>query len=207
VPPPDRSVSGSSAASAAAAGVVRVRGLACGLGVEGSGWIAAPGVVVTNAHVVAGVDRPLVDRHGGRARRGRVVYFDAKDDLALIRVPGLVGKPLALAEPMQGLSGALLGYPQNGPLRATPVRLGATLQIVGRDAYGRFPTTRKVTTLRGAIRSGNSGGPVVDADGAVVATAFARRVGSDGGYGVPSAAVARALSRMGGAVASECVER
>jgi S1-C subfamily serine protease len=206
VPPPDRSVTASSVASRAGMSVVRITGVACGLGVEGSGWIAAPGLVVTNAHVVAGIRNPTVDRHRGTPHTGVVVHFDAKNDVALVRVKGLRGAALALGAPVIGQPAALLGYPENGALTSTPVRVGKTLKIVGRDAYGRFPISRTVTTLRGAIRSGNSGGPIVDAKGNVVATAFARRTGANGGYGVPAAVVQQAVDRARTMrVASSCV--
>jgi S1-C subfamily serine protease len=208
VPPPDRSVARSSAARAAAGSVVRITGVACGLGVEGSGWIAAPGLVVTNAHVVAGIRSPAVDRHNGKPRRASVVHFDATNDLALLRVPGLAGVALGVGTAVAGRPAALLGYPENGALTSTPVRVGKTVKIVGRDAYGRFPTSRTVTTVRGAIRSGNSGGPIVDAGGNVVATAFARRAGAEGGFGVPSEVVVKALASARTApVRTTCVKR
>ena len=87
---------------------------------EGSGWIIRPGVVVTNAHVVAGIPLPLVDRGGGKAVRGEVVAFDAANDVALVRADGLDGRPLRLAEAGRGTAGALLGFPLNGPFVVTP---------------------------------------------------------------------------------------
>jgi hypothetical protein len=115
---------------------------------------------------------------------------------------------LRLVDAKRGTAGALLGFPGNGPYAETPVRIGKNVPIIGRDAYGRFPTSRVVTTVRGTIRSGNSGGPIVDASGGVISTVFARRVGSDGGYGVPTAFVRAALARAGSrSVHSACVER
>ena len=95
-------------------------GIACGLGVEGSGWIARPGLVVTNAHVVAGIDTPRVDSIGGGIFDARVVVFDSANDVAVLRVPGLQARPLELAEPARGTAVALVGYPENGPLQRTP---------------------------------------------------------------------------------------
>jgi S1-C subfamily serine protease len=193
---------------AAEESVVRVQGIACGLGVEGSGWIVRRGLVVTNAHVVAGVSSPLVDRRDGTGRHGRVVAFDAENDLALVRVPGLEGRPLRLASPDHGETAALLGFPLNGPYRATPVRLGNTARLAARDAYGRVQVGRRVVGLRGDVRSGNSGGPVVDADGRVVATAFARRaVAADEGYAVPNNEVLDALANVGRPLRTACVVR
>jgi S1-C subfamily serine protease len=207
VPQPDALIVRDPDVAAARASVLRITGFACGLGIEGSGWIAAPGLVVTNAHVVAGVDTPRVDRRDGRFRDASVVYFDARNDLAVLRVGGLDGRPLPLAEPARGVNVAVLGFPQNGPYRAIPARLGATVTSVGRDAYGRFPVPRTVTTMRGVVRSGNSGGPAVDAAGRVRTTVFARRAGGDGGYGVPVEQIREALANADRPLRTDCVER
>jgi uncharacterized membrane protein required for colicin V production len=206
---PDPSVLGAAGINASARSVVRVVGYACGLGIEGSGWVAGPGLVVTNAHVVAGVNAPRVERNGGGALlKATVVSFDRTNDVAVLRVPGLRAPALRLLDAGQGTAGALLGYPGNGPYTETPVRIGKNVPIIGRDAYGRFPTSRVVTTVRGTIRSGNSGGPIVDPQGRVIATVFALRRGSDGGYGVPTAFVRAALARSGTrTLHSACVER
>jgi hypothetical protein len=169
----------------AAQSVVRVTGHACGLGIEGSGWIVRPGYVVTNAHVVAGVDHPTVDRRNGRAWAATVVAFDPKKDLAVLRVRGLGGRPLELAAPTRDTAVVVLGYPENLSLRAAAGRLGSTSPTFVRDAYGRFPVAREVTPMRVDILPGNSGGPAVDGDGRVRAVVFARRAGSRGGFGIP----------------------
>jgi len=208
VPPPDPAVLDTDGVNAAALSVVRVIGDACGLGIEGSGWVAGPGLVVTNAHVVAGMKDPRVDRNDGDLLAARVVSFDRHNDIAVLRVRGLDAHPLRLADPTESLPAALLGYPGNGPYVETPVRVGRVVPIVGRDAYGTFPTSRLVVTFRGAVHSGNSGGPVVDAGGRVVTTAFARRAGTDGGYGVPTEIVRRALARAGDlAIETPCLDR
>ena len=118
---------------------MRVIGYACGLGIEGSGWVAAPGLVVTNAHVVAGIDTPHVDRNDGVLLDARVVSFDRINDIAVLRVAGLTARPLRLADAVEGTPGGLLGYPGNGPYTETAVRVGRVVQIVGRDAYGTLP--------------------------------------------------------------------
>ncbi len=208
VDPPSSAVLDSAGVNAAALSVVRVIGYACGLGVEGSGWVAAPGLVVTNAHVVAGIDKPRVDRNDGVLLDARVVSFDKVNDVAVLRVAGLKASPLRLAGAVEGTPGGMLGYPGNGPYTETAVRVGRTVQIVGRDAYGHFPTPRRVTTIRGTIRSGNSGGPVVDAQGRVITTVFAQRAGTDGGYGVPTGIVRAAIARAGTeALETSCVDR
>jgi len=115
---------------------------------------------------------------------------------------------LRLADAVTGTPGGLLGYPGNGPYTETAVRLGRVVQIVGRDAYGNFPISRRVTTIRGSIRSGNSGGPVVDAQGRVITTVFAQRVGTNGGYGVPTSVVRDAIAGAGvKALETPCTDR
>jgi S1-C subfamily serine protease len=190
----------------ASRGVVKIQGIACGLGVEGSGWIARDGVVVTNAHVVAGQDDTTVQLGGtGPKLSARVVVFDSHDDIAILRVAGLGGRALPIAsEPRNGASGAILGFPENGPYDVRAGRVGATRQVLTQDAYGNGPVQRAIVTLRGTVRPGNSGGPLVDARGRVAATVFAAtRGGTPGGYGVPNSVVERDLRQAGdGAVST-----
>ncbi len=185
--------------------VVRVLGTACGLGVQGSGWVAADGVVVTNAHVVAGQDDTTVQVEGeGDRIDAEAIWFDSRNDLAVLSVPGLPELPaLGLnggAE--QGTSAAILGFPNNGPYDVQPGRLGQTSTVVTQDAYGRGPVRRSITSLRGLVRSGNSGGPMVDGRGRVVTTIFAATVqdGGNSGFGVPDSIVSDALAQAGGTV-------
>ncbi len=198
VAPPSRAVLGTPGVRTAAPSVVRILGTACGLGIEGSGWVAAPGYVVTNAHVVAGEQDTVVQAPGDGAgsRPASLVRLDVRDDVAVLRVAGLAAAPLALApDPASGTAGAILGYPLDGPFDVEAGRIGATRSVISQDAYGRGPIRRSVTPLRGRVRSGNSGGPVVDAQGQVLATVFAATTsGPPGGYGVPNAVVADALA-------------
>ena len=197
VAPPEKGIATDPDVVRAAKSVVRVTGIACGLGVEGSGWVARPGLVVTNAHVVAGIQKPRVDLPDGNAFASSVVAFDATNDLAVLRVPGLRVPALALATPDRSIPVALVGYPQNGPLTRTPARLGGTADVISRDAYGRGPVQRQMTTIRGAVRPGSSGGPGVDAQGHVRTTVFARRPRETGGYGIPSDLVRKVLAEAG----------
>ena len=200
VPPPNRRILRDGDVQDARNSVVRVLGTACGLSVQGSGWVAAPGVVVTNAHVVAGEDDTTVKLNGGDELDAQATVFDPHNDVAVLRVSGLGAPPLALRlEPPSGEQVAILGYPKNGPFRAEPGRLGETRTVISQDAYGNGPVQRRITSLRGRIRSGNSGGPAVDATGGVVATLFAATTsGKAGGFGVPSGIVRAALRRAGG---------
>jgi len=204
---PDPAIARDPEIAAARSSVVRVRGFACGLGVEGSGWIVRKGFVVTNAHVVAGIDTPVVDRDDGKLTKATVVSFDANNDVAILRAPGLKGRTLPFGNPQRGATAAILGFPLDGPYVVTPARLGGTARVAARDAYGRVNVGRTVVGFRGDVNSGNSGGPVVDQDGYVVATVFARRQGSTDGFGVPNDAVQSALSNVGPKVRTACVER
>jgi S1-C subfamily serine protease len=179
---------------------VRVSSIACGYGVEGSGWVAAPDLVVTNAHVVAGETITRVQPGGtGPDYRAEVALFDDKNDIAILRVAGLGLDPIPLAGPRVGEATAVLGFPENGPLDIRPARTGATRRVISGDAYNRGPVERTVTGFRVYVRPGNSGGPVVNGDGEAVATVFASRAESnDSGYGIPSQLVQRRLAAATG---------
>jgi len=202
VPPPDPALLDDPGVRRARASVLRVTGSACGLGISGSAWVARPNVAVTNAHVVAGMKDARVHRADGSTLDADVVAFDARNDVAVLRVAGLGARPLPLVEPDEGTAVAILGYPENGPFTATAGRIGQTGNILTDDAYGRGPVSRRITTLRGVVRRGNSGGPAVDAQGRVQATIFAARVGSAAGYGVPAGIVRAALGGAGTATVS-----
>jgi S1-C subfamily serine protease len=196
---PTRRVLASRGVRAARPSVVRVYGTACGLGVEGSGWVAAPQLVVTNAHVVAGEADTTVQIGGsGSGRQADVVRFDPHDDIAILRVPGLALRRLAVApHSPSGTSAAILGYPLDGPFDAEPGRIGQTETVRTQNAYGEGHVQRSITALRGRVRPGNSGGPMVDAHGRVVATVFASITGTRraGGFAVPNALVERQLAK------------
>ena len=199
---PDSAIARDPQVRGAARSVVKVLGTACGLGVQGSGWVAGDGVVVTNAHVVAGQDDTTVQLQGeGPRHDADAIWFDTKNDLAILSVSGVRGAPaLPLnvgAEP--GVSAAVLGFPQNGPYDVQPGRVGQTRSVISQDAYGRGPVRRRITSLRGLVRSGNSGGPMVDGRGRVVTTIFAAATGSGSGtgFGVPDTIVQEALRSAG----------
>ena len=182
--PPDRRVLSSAGARVARASVVRITASACGLGIEGSGWVAKPHLVVTAAHVIAGAHGILADGH-----RAQALVVDRAHDVAVLRVPALRAAPLTLVDPHAGDAVAILGYPEDGPFDARAGRIGSTADVLLNGAL------REVTAVRGLIRHGNSGGPAVDADGRVESTIFAARVGGGAGYGIPAAPVREAIAR------------
>jgi S1-C subfamily serine protease len=208
VAPPDPSVLRQPGVRRAVPSVVRVLGTACGLGVSGSGWVVGPGLVVTNAHVVAGQTDTVVDTAASPPLPARAVAFDTRNDVAVLRVSGDLSAPsLEQAEPRTGSAVAVLGYPENGPLAVRPGRVGRTATVLSEDAYGRGPVSRRITALRVEVRRGNSGGPVVDAAGRVVGTVFASRVDGVAGYAVPPNVVSDVIGRArGGPVSTgDCV--
>ena len=202
VPAPTRRILASAGVRAARHSVVRVFGTACGLGVEGSGWVVAPGLVITNAHVVAGeLDTQIQIDGVGPGHPARVLLFDTRNDIAVLQVPGLSLRPLTLApDPKPGTATAILGYPLDGAFDAEPGRLGQTETADTQDAYGVGHVQRMITALRGRVRPGNSGGPMVDGRGQVVATVFAALTGTPraGGFAVPDALVRKDLRRVRG---------
>jgi S1-C subfamily serine protease len=181
----------------AARSVVRVDGTACGLAIEGSGWVAEPDVVVTNAHVVAGETDTTVEVDGvSPSLPAEAIAFEPQHDLAVLRVPELDLPSLGFAPSTpSGTPGAILGYPENGPFDVQPGRIGVTQTVITQNAYGEGPVSRLLTPLRGLVRPGNSGGPLVDVDGRVLTTVFAATVDSRvrGGYGVANETVASVL--------------
>jgi S1-C subfamily serine protease len=197
VEPPDPRLLRRPGVRAAAPSVVRVVGVACGLSVSGSGWLAAPRLVVTAAHVVAGQDETTVETARARVQ-ATAVAFDPRNDLAVLRLSRELGaSPLRLGDADSGEAVVILGYPEGGPFTAVPGRIGRTTTVISDDAYGRGPVARTITSLAGRVRQGNSGGPAVNAQGEVETTVFAARIGSQGGFGVPPQLVREALEDAG----------
>lgn len=192
--PPGQAIGGDPEVLAAGDSVVRVLSTACGLGIEGSGWAAAPGLIVTNAHVIAGADDTTVTTQDGAELEATAVYYSPADDLALLRVGADVPVLPTSSERPNGADAAVLGYPENGPYSLAPARIGETRTTVSEDSYGHGPIDRTITSLGGSVRSGNSGGPLVDARGRVVGTVFAATTsGPPGGFAIPSELVKGAL--------------
>jgi S1-C subfamily serine protease len=178
--------------------VVRVLSTACGLGVEGSGWAVRPNLIVTNAHVVAGADDTTVTTQSGVELEATAVYYEPANDLALLRIDSKLPTLPITSEREVGASAAVLGYPENGPYTVTPARIGETRDTISEDSYGRGPIERTITALGGDVRSGNSGGPLLDGQGEVVGVVFAATTGGlAGGFAVPAEEVLEAIHRAG----------
>lgn len=177
VDPPDRMDFTDPVVQRVRSSVVRIDGQApsCSRALEGSGFVATPGRVVTNAHVVAGTRSVQVTVEGTKKYAAQVVYFDAQTDVAVLNVPGLQAKPLRIvfngAEP--GDSGFALGYPGGGPLTLSSSRVRShQSNLEGRNIYRDATVRRDVYLLRAQVRGGNSGGPLLDREGNVVGVIF-----------------------------------
>jgi S1-C subfamily serine protease len=183
------------AQEAASASTVRIAAAGCGRGVTGSGVVVAPGVVMTNAHVIAG-GRDVEVRNGARTHAAVPVLFDPRTDIAVLVVAGLAAPPLPIAERDVGVGdgAAVIGYPGGGPLVVTPAAVISRQRAVGRDIWGTDLVRRDVYVLQAAVRSGDSGGPFVDQDGTVLGIVFARSVVQDEvGYALTASEMREAL--------------
>ena len=184
------------ALAAAGPSTVKIVGSGCGGQLNGSGFVAGPGLVVTNAHVIAGVDRPIVEDTAGR-HRATTVVFDPSLDIAVLRTSGLAGRALDLVGTSvdRGTTGAVIGYPGGGGLDAEPGVVLDRFEAVGRDIYNRSLTRRPVYELQSRVRPGNSGGPFVNAEGDVIGLVFSRStLNSSVGYAIPSTEVQSRLT-------------
>lgn len=163
--------------AAAAESIVRISGnaYACGQSQTGTGFVVADDRVVTNAHVVAGTDRPVIEALNGQLLTGTIVYFDAQDDLAVIAVPGLTAAPLKIGViSLPGDKTAIVGYPFGGPITVNAARVELVSTANSPNIYGMDGSPREVYTLAGKVDPGNSGGPLLTLDGDVVGAVFAR---------------------------------
>lgn len=152
---------------------VQVEGPACGRIQEGSGFVAASGIVVTNAHVVAGENETDLLTHDGRRVPATVVHFDPDRDLAVLSAPRLDLAPLPIGDAGPEDIGAVLGHPGGGPLEVSPFLVNDEVEAVGRDLYDRRETRRQVLILASDLAPGDSGAALVNPDGEVVGVAFA----------------------------------
>lgn len=203
VEPPDPSVLASPVAASLQPSVLRISGVApsCQRALEGTGFVVGHERVMTNAHVVAGTDGLTVDTANGPLK-ATVVGFDPSLDIAVLAVPGLTAPviPQAPAEASSGENAIVLGYPGGGRYTASAARVRETIDLTGPNIYRDGSVEREVYTVRGQVRSGNSGGPLVDAEGQVLGVVFGAAVTDDDtGYVLTLDEV---RSRIGAATAS-----
>jgi S1-C subfamily serine protease len=199
---PDESVPAAVAGAAPSVVTILASKPACGVDSEGSGWVVQRGRVVTNAHVVAGASSIVVQESGsGAVDRATLIAFDPSRDLAVLDVTGLNAPALDIGQDLaSGAQAYAVGYPGNGPFTVSPQRVRDQLVARGTDIYQSGSVERSIYSLRGTIRPGNSGGPLLDTSGAVVGVVFARStVDPDTGYALTLAELRPVLSSVGSA--------
>jgi S1-C subfamily serine protease len=183
VAPPNPAVALEPAIAKAAGSVVRVTGDArsCSRRIEGSGFVYVDGRVMTNAHVVAGVRNPQVQVGGtGPLLPATVVVYDPRVDVAVLEVPGLRAKPLAFGAALSPSADAVVaGFPEDGPYQTDAVRVRGAERARGPDIYQDAEVTRQIYAIRGSVQPGNSGGPLLDHDGAVAGVIFGKAINDD----------------------------
>lgn len=196
---PDQGTGSEVAVKDAAESVVKVSGTCSGYGIMGSGWAVGPDTFVTNAHVVAGQDDTRIETHDGQIASATPIAYNPRNDIAILRADIDVPALPALAKARRGTAAAVIGYPNDGPLTITPARAGATRILLADDAYETGPFERLILALRGEVRHGNSGGPLVDSQGRVLGTVFAATTkGPAGGLAIPNRVLARISARASG---------
>jgi S1-C subfamily serine protease len=195
-PPPPR-IAHDPQVQAAAASVLKIRGENdCGRGVEGTGFLYSPTRLMTNAHVVAGVDEPTVIV-GDKEISGTVVYYNEDLDVAVIAVSG-IGRPFLRFDESgaERQAAAVLGYPNDGPYDVQAARIRNEQRLRSPDIYGNGTVIREVFSIRSMVRPGNSGGPLVDKQGEVLGVIFAASVTDNNtGYALTAAQVAESAAR------------
>lgn len=194
--------------------VLQIRGEACNAASFGSGWVVAPELVVTNAHVVAGVNLPLVSTGPNAAAvRSRVVAFDPQRDVAVLYVEGLQRPALRMsALTGHGQPAAIIGYPKGGDLDVEPARIDQLVSYDEPDIYGNGTQPGTTVAFRALVRPGNSGGVLVDDGGAVLGTVTARAVGQRvrAGYAIPNDVIRstiRGIRPSGWVPTGPCLDR
>ncbi len=181
--------------------VVKIRGVAteCQKVLEGSGFVIAPDRVMSNAHVVAGSETVTVQTDG-KTYDATVVSYDPDADISILDVPNLPAKPLVFADKLAktGTDAVVMGYPGGGDFVATPARVREVIELNGPDIYRTTTVTREVYTIRGTVRQGNSGGPMINRDGKVLGVVFGAAVDdADTGFVLTAEEVARQLAKIG----------
>ncbi|MGW3075065.1 MULTISPECIES: MarP family serine protease [unclassified Kitasatospora] len=203
---PDPALAASPAVARARQSLVKVVGTAtsCGKTLEGSGFVFAPHRVMTNAHVVGGVNEPTVQIGGvGQLYDATVVRYDWQRDIAVLDVPKLNAPALAFAgEAKTNDSAIVAGFPENGAFNVQPARIRGRIQANGPDIYHRGQVVRDVYSVRSVVRQGNSGGPLLTPDGEVYGVVFAKSLDSaDTGYVLTASEVREDVEQGGAATA------
>ena len=198
---PDASLADSIAVANARPSVVKIRGIAqaCQKVLEGTGFVIAPNRVMSNAHVVAGSDSVTVEADG-QSYEGSVVSYDPNEDISILDVPNLPLRPLVFAQQPAntGADAVVLGYPGGGDFVATPARIREIIELNGPDIYRTTTVNREVYTIRGTVRQGNSGGPMINRDGQVLGVVFGAAVDdNDTGFVLTANEVSRQLAKIG----------
>ena len=177
VAPPNADTTAQPAIATALDSVVKVEGTAieCNTRLTGSGFVVGPDLIITNAHVVAGITNPTVRIKGkGKSFEGSVIYFDPADDVALIRTSGIPSGALRISQTLSRSDDAVVaGFPDGGPLALIPARVRSVSETSGIDIYGKNPVTREIYTLSADIKKGDSGAPMLALDGSVAGLIFA----------------------------------
>ena len=198
---PDAALAADPVVAATRPSVLKIRGVAtsCQKVLEGSGFVVAPNRVMSNAHVVAGSETVSVDA-GGTSYDATVVSYDPNADISILDVPGLPSAPLQfdMQEAPSGTDAVVMGYPGGGEFTATPGRIREIIQLNGPDIYHTTTVTREVYTIRGTVRQGNSGGPLIDRDGKVLGVVFGAAVDdADTGFVLTANEVAKQMAKVG----------
>ncbi|KDE99472.1 serine protease [Mycolicibacterium aromaticivorans JS19b1 = JCM 16368] len=198
---PDASLADSLVVGNARASVVKIRGVApgCQKVLEGTGFVIAPNRVMSNAHVVAGSESVTVEAEG-QTYDATVVSYDPNEDISILDVPNLPQRPLVFADQpaKSGTDAVVLGYPGGGDFAATPARVRETIELNGPDIYRTTTVNREVYTIRGTVRQGNSGGPMINRAGQVLGVVFGAAVDdNDTGFVLTANEVSRQLAKIG----------
>jgi S1-C subfamily serine protease len=198
---PDAALAADAVVAATRPSVVKIRGMApgCQKVLEGSGFVVAPNRVMSNAHVVAGSESVTVETDG-QTYDAFVVSYDPNADISILDVPNLPSPPLAFVDTpaATGTDAVVMGYPGGGDFLATPARVREIIELNGPDIYRTTTITREVYTIRGTVRQGNSGGPMINRGGKVLGVVFGAAVDdADTGFVLTANEVARQLAKIG----------
>lgn len=204
---PDADLANNPVVAATKSSVVTIRAIApsCQKELEGSGFVVSDHSVMSNAHVVAGSNSVTVQDADGTSYDATVVSYDPRVDISILNVPGLAAPPLAFANApaATGTDALVMGFPNASSFEATPARIREVINLNGPDIYRTTTVTRQVYTIRGTVRQGDSGGPMVDLNGHVLGVVFGAAVDdAETGYALTANQVSGELQNMGNTTAT-----